>query len=192
MELGEDNESLADIKGQANRLRTLTEDLVMLSRMEEAEDHLSKIAFPISEVVSEAAGAFRGVAASEEKELICSIEPMLTFHGNDNAIRQLVSIFLDNALKYSPAGGKIELTMAKQGRMMRLSVSNTTDLEMQPEQLDLVFDRFYRTDSSRNSETGGHGIGLSVAKAIVTAHGGKISAASDSGKTFTVTAAFPT
>ena len=61
MELGEDNESLADIKGQANRLQTLTEDLVMLSRMEEAEDHLSKIAFPISEVVSEAAGAFRGL-----------------------------------------------------------------------------------------------------------------------------------
>lgn len=192
MELGEDNESLADIKGQANRLRTLTEDLVMLSRMEEAEDQLPKIPFPISEVVSEAAGAFRSVAVSEEKELICSIEPMLTFHGNDSAIRQLVSILLDNALKYSPAGGKIELTLAKQGRTILLSVCNPTDLEIQPEQLKLVFDRFYRTDSSRNSETGGHGIGLSVAKAIVTAHGGKISAASDSGKTFAVTAAFPT
>jgi len=190
LELGGENESLADIKGQTQRLKSLTEDLVMLSRMEEAEDKLLKIEFPVSDVVLEAAGKFRALAESENKELICEIEPMLTLNGNDKSIRQLVSIFLDNALKYSPEGSKIKLTLARQGRTIRLSVSNAVNFDLDPAQLERVFDRFYRTDSSRNSETGGHGIGLSVAKAIVTAHGGKIAAAVEGEKTFVVSALF--
>lgn len=190
LELGGENESLADIKGQTQRLKSLTEDLVMLSRMEEAEDKLLKIEFPVSDVVLEAAGEFRALAESENKEFICEIEPMLTLNGNDKSIRQLVSIFLDNALKYSPEGSKIKLTLARQGRMIRLSVSNAAKFDLDPEQLERVFDRFYRADSSRNSETGGHGIGLSVAKAIVTAHGGKIAAAVEGEKTFVASALF--
>lgn len=190
LELGGENESLADIKGQTQRLKSLTEDLVMLSRMEEAEDKLLKIEFPVSDAVLEAAGEFRALAESENKEFICEIEPMLTLNGNDKSIRQLVSIFLDNALKYSPEGSKIKLTLAKQGRTIRLSVSNAANFDLDPAQLERVFDRFYRTDSSRNSETGGHGIGLSVAKAIVTAHGGKITAAVEDEKTFVVSALF--
>ena len=190
LELGGENESLADIKGQTQRLKSLTEDLVMLSRMEEAEDKLLKIEFPVSDVVLEAAGEFRALAESENKEFICEIEPMLTLNGNDKSIRQLVSIFLDNALKYSPEGSKIKLTLARQGRTIRLSVSNAAKFDLDPEQLERVFDRFYRADSSRNSETGGHGIGLSVAKAIVTAHGGKIAAAVEGEKTFVVSALF--
>lgn len=190
LELGGENESLADIKGQTQRLKSLTEDLVMLSRMEEAEDKLLKIEFPVSDAVLEAAGEFRALAESENKEFICEIEPMLTLNGNDKSIRQLVSIFLDNALKYSPEGSKIKLTLARQGRTIRLSVSNAVNFDLDPAQLERVFDRFYRTDSSRNSETGGHGIGLSVAKAIVTAHGGKITAAVEDEKTFVVSALF--
>lgn len=190
LELGGENESLVDIKGQTQRLKSLTEDLVMLSRMEEAEDKLLKIEFPVSDAVLEAAGEFRALAESENKEFICEIEPMLTLNGNDKSIRQLVSIFLDNALKYSPEGSKIKLTLARQGRTIRLSVSNAANFDLDPAQLERVFDRFYRTDSSRNSETGGHGIGLSVAKAIVTAHGGKITAAVEDEKTFVVSALF--
>lgn len=191
LELGGENESLADIKGQTRRLKSLTEDLVMLSRMEETEDKLLKVEFPVSEVVLEATGEFRALAESENKGFICEIEPMLTLNGNDKSIRQLLSIFLDNALKYSPEDSKIKLTLARQGRMIRLSVSNATDFDLDPEQMERVFDRFYRTDSSRNSETGGHGIGLSVAKAIVTAHGGKIAAAIEDDKNFVVSALFP-
>lgn len=190
LELGGENESLADIKGQTQRLKSLTEDLVMLSRMEEAEDNLLKIEFPVSEVVTEAAGPFRALAMSEKKEFVCKVEPMLTLNGNDKSIRQLVSILLDNALKYSPQGSRIKLTLAKRGRTIRLSVSNATYFDLDPGQMERVFDRFYRTDSSRNSETGGHGIGLSVAKAIVTAHGGRISAVMEGEKNFVVSASF--
>ncbi len=191
MEFGAPNESLLDIKEQTKRLKTLTEDLVMLSRMEEAEGGLSKIEFPISEVVAECAGSFKNLAAQENKEFICNIEPMLTLGGNDKAIRQLVSILLDNALKYSNNGGTVALTLARQNHAVMLSVYNTVDSEINPEQLKYVFDRFYRTDSSRNSETGGHGIGLSIAKAITTSHDGKIKATTNDGKSFIITATFP-
>lgn len=191
MELGENNESLQDIQQQTKRLRSLTDDLVMLTRMEEAETTMQKIDFPLSEVVAEAAYPFSALAVSQEKEFICNIQPMLSFCGNDKAISQLVSVLLDNAMKYSPAGGTVALTLSKKGRTVSLSAFNTTDTFINPEQLKYVFDRFYRTDSSRNSETGGHGIGLSVAKAIVTAHGGQITASSPDGHSFRITAEFP-
>lgn len=190
MEIGE-NESLADIQQQTKRLKALTNDLVLLARMEESEETMQKIEFPISEVVAETAHPFRTLALQQGKEFVCSIQPMLTLKGNDKAIQQLVSIFMDNALKYSPPGGTITLNLVKQNRSLYLSVFNTAETEISQEQLSHVFDRFYRTDASRNSETGGHGIGLSVAKAIVTAHGGRIHASSQDGRSFRVTAVFP-
>ncbi len=191
MEFDGPNESLADIKEQTKRLKTLTEELVMLSRMEEADRQMPKIEFPISEVVAESACSFKNLASNDGKEFICSIEPMLTLNGNDKEIRRLVSILLDNAFKYSNDGGTVSLKLAKQNRSVILSVYNTVDSDINPEQLKYVFDRFYRADTSRNSEIGGHGIGLSIAKAIVTSHDGKIKAAANGGKEFVITAAFP-
>jgi signal transduction histidine kinase len=191
MKLEEDNESLQDIQLQIKRLRRLTDDLVMLSRMEESRQNMIKIGFPISDVVFETAQPFEHLAISQGKEFVCNIQPMLSFYGNDKSIGQLTSLILDNALKYSPAGGTISLTLAKQNRTLCLSCFNTTEAEINSEQLKHIFDRFYRTDSSRNSKTGGHGIGLSVAKAIVSAHGGKITACTKDGHSFQITAVFP-
>ncbi len=191
MELGEENESLTDIVQQTKRLRSLTENLVMLTRMEESETTLSKIDFPISDVVAETAHPFFNLACGQGKAFIYSIEPSLTLCGNEKAIEQLICVLLDNALKYSPTGGTITLTLGKKGRNIHLDVCNTTMSEVKPEQLKYVFDRFYRTDDSRNSETGGHGIGLSVAKAIAEAHSGDISAWTRDGQSFGITAVLP-
>ncbi len=191
MELGDGNESLCDIRQQTKRLRTLTEDLVMLTRMEESERSLQKIDFPLSELVAEAAHPFGNMAVSQGKEFICTVQPLLTLNGNGKSIEQLVCILLDNALKYSPAGGKIALSLIKKNRSVYLTVFNTVQNEIKQDQLKRVFDRFYRTDNSRNSETGGHGIGLSVAKAIVTVHGGTIGASSQDGRSFQITAVLP-
>lgn len=181
MELGE-NESLADIRQQTERLRSLTNDLVMLTRMEEPGNIMQKIDFPLSEVVAEAAHPFRTLAIQQGKEFVCNIQPMLSLNGNDKAIQQLVAILLDNALKYSPYGGTIALNLIKQNKSgTSFLVFNTAATEIKRESLGRVFDRFYRTDASRSSETGGHGIGLSIAKAIVTAHGGKIQAGTQDG-----------
>ncbi len=190
MELGE-NEWLEDIQKQAKRLTALTNDLVMLSRMEEAENTMQMIEFPFSDVVSEAAASFQALAQTQGKDFRCEVQPMLTLRGNEKAIGQLVSILLDNALKYSPASGTVSLTVEKQSRALHLSVYNTTANEIPKERLPLLFDRFYRADPSRNSQTGGYGIGLSVAKAIVTAHNGKIQAATEDGHSLHITAIFP-
>jgi len=175
METGE-NEWIADIKKQAQQLTELTNDLVFLSRMEEPEHTLSMIDFPFSEVVVETATSFYALAQKQEKTLRYDIPPMLSLYGNEKSIRQLISIVLDNAIKYSPINGDISLSIEKQNNCICITVTNTTEQALDKEQLKLLFDRFYRVDSSRNSKTGGHGIGLSIAQAIVEAHGGKIHA----------------
>ncbi|MBQ9112143.1 MAG: HAMP domain-containing histidine kinase [Clostridia bacterium] len=191
MEIGP-NESLTDITQQTKRLTSLTNDLVYLARMEEAENTLQMIELPVSEIVQETATSFNALAQADGKTLICNIQPLLSLNGNLKAIEQLVSVLMDNALKYSPEGGIIELELSKQNRSVVLTVFNTTNTPIDTAALDSVFDRFYRADPSRNSETGGHGIGLSVAKAIVTAHGGRITASSKDNRSFKITAVFPT
>lgn len=190
MDLGE-NESLDDIAFQAKRLAGLTNDLVSLARMEESDQTMQMIEFPVSEIVSETAAPFGTLAKTQKKELVCEVQPMLTLCGNDKAISKLVSILLDNAMKYSPEGSKIRLDLEQQGRKLVLTVANPASSPLTEEDLHHVFDRFYRTDPSRNSETGGHGIGLSMAQAIVSAHKGKISASSDDTNAFIVKAVFP-
>ena len=114
---------------------------------------------------------------------------MLSLHGDEKSIRKLVSILLDNAMKYSPDGGTVALSLRKTGRQTLLSVTNTAE-NMEKGDQDRLFDRFYRADASRNSETGGFGLGLAIAKAVVDVHKGKIHAVSD-GQSLTVEAAFP-
>ena len=180
MEYGE-NEWLEGIQTQVKRLTGLTNDLVYLSRMEETEDDLQMIEFPFSDVVSETAQAFQGIAQASGKQFQCRVEPLLSLNGNEKSIRQLVNILLDNAMKYSPEGGKVALSAERQGRYIHLSVWNTTIVPVEKQNLSHIFERFYRLDSSRSTQTGGYGIGLSVAKAIVTAHNGKISATTQDG-----------
>ena len=112
-------------------------------------------------------------------------------HGNEKQIRQLVSILLDNAMKYSNDRGNIRLSLRRQGKTLRLTVENSAE-SVSKELLGNMFERFYRGDPSRNSATKGYGIGLSIAQAIVRAHRGRIAAESPDGRTMTITASFPT
>lgn len=190
MDIGE-NEYLGEIKQQAKRLTDLTNDLVYLARMEESQSAVQKIDFPLSDVVVETVQSFKTLALTQQKDINCNIQPMLSMRGDNKAIQQLVSILMDNAVKYSPKEQTVFVSLAKFSRQIQLCVQNATCSDVTNEQLSQVFNRFYRTDPSRNSATGGHGIGLSVAKAITNAHGGKIFARTDNGRTFTVYVIFP-
>ena len=190
MEYGE-NEWLEGIQAQVKRLAGLTNDLVYLSRMEETEEKLQMIEFPFSDVVSETAQAFQGIAQAAGKQFQCRVEPMLSLNGNEKSIRQLVNILLDNAMKYSPEGGKVALSIERQGRYIQLSVWNNTIAAVEKQNLSHIFERFYRLDSSRSTQTGGYGIGLSVAKAIVSAHNGKISATTQDGRSLQIHVQLP-
>ncbi|MDD6058229.1 MAG: HAMP domain-containing sensor histidine kinase [Clostridiales bacterium] len=190
MELGE-NEWLNDIQKQTNRLAALTNDLICLSRMEEAGNSMPMLEFSFSDVVSESAASFHALAQTQGKVFCCDIQPMISFVGNETAIRQLVNILMDNALKYAPQNGTISITAQKQERLIALIVFNTTENPIPKDCLPMVFERFYRMDSSRSTQTGGYGIGLSVAKAIVTAHGGNIYASAPDGRSMEITVQFP-
>ena len=189
-DLGE-NESLSDIRTQTKRLGVLTGDLVYLSKMEESENPLKKIAFPVSDLIAEAAQQFGAVAQAQNKEYRIGIEPNLTMCGSPDAIRHLTTILLDNAMKYSPDGGIVTLDVVSRKKDLTISVFNTMVSPVSNENLSHLFDRFYRTDASRNSETGGHGIGLSIAQAITSAHNGKITAETQNGSDFKITVTMP-
>ena len=186
-----DNESLSDIRQQTEKLRSLTNDLVLLAKMEENQNAIPMIDFPLSEIAMEVAHSYEKIAENQTKDFSFSIRPMLTLNGNDKSMERLMGILLDNAFKYSPVGGVIRMELFGQNKTIILTVYNTVSSVIEQEQLEHIFDRFYRMDSSRNSETGGHGIGLSIAQAIVSAHNGKIQAWTEDGFSFGITASFP-
>lgn len=169
------SEWLDDIRKQTEKLTGLTDRLIYLAKTEEGtKSRMVKIDFPISDVVAEEVESFRGLAKSNGKSIETGIASGLSYNGDQKAITELVSILMDNAIKYSPEGSTVKAGLQKSGSKLLLSVSNATTEPLSGHDREHIFDRFYRTDESRNSETGGHGIGLSIAKGITESHGGKI------------------
>ena len=188
MDFGE-NEWLQDIQSQTKRLADLTNTLVVLSRMEEGQNSSMRVEFPLSDMVEEVCHTFQAPAKVQEKGLTSTIEPMISMKGDEKAIRGLVTILLDNALKYSNENGHITVALEKKKNRIYLSVFNTTEF-ISREQIPHLFDRFYRTDVSRNSQTGGYGLGLSIAAATVESHKGKIFAETADEKSLRITVVF--
>ena len=184
------NEWLDDVKVQTKRLAGLTNDLIYLSRMDEGHADIQMIDFPFSDVVSDTAQSFRARAQIEGKTLTAAVEPMLSCFGDEKSLTKLVTILLDNAVKYASEKGDITVSLQKKSKYLELIVQNDVD-SVDPESLPHFFDRFYRADASRNSSTGGYGIGLSIAQAIVNAHKGRISASAPEGTSLRITVLLP-
>ncbi len=184
------NEWLQDIQAQTKRLADLTNSLVFLARMEEDQPQVEMIDFPLSDITEETVQSFQARALTENKTLQMKIQPLITLHGDEKSIRRLITIFLDNAMKYSDENGTISVTLEQQKNQIRLTVYNTAE-SVSRDSLKNLFDRFYRTDKSRNSKTGGYGLGLSIAAAIVRTHKGKIQASTEDEKSLRITVTFP-
>lgn len=183
---GGSSEWITSIRNQISRLDKLVKNLLMLSRMEEDNLKLVLTDMNLSRTVEEIAGSFQPVAEMQDKKFQLDIQPGLMFHGDENSIQQLVSTLVDNAMKYSNEGGTVGVTLSAARKGVKLEVYNTV-FELDTKNLDKLFDRFYRADASRARETGGYGIGLSIAKSIVEAHHGKIGAKSDDGRSIIFT-----
>ncbi|MBR4668678.1 MAG: HAMP domain-containing histidine kinase [Butyrivibrio sp.] len=174
------SEWTTSIRNQIKRMNSLVKNLLTLSRMDEERMHVVFSDFNLSETVKETATSFQTVAEAKNKKFQIDIEDGIHLTGDKNSLNQLTSLLLDNAIKYSSENGSIHLMLSK-GKNILLEVSNTCD-SIPDGNLDRLFDRFYRADSSRSRDTGGYGIGLSVARAIATSHGGTIEATRDGDK----------
>ena len=172
-----ENEWTKSIRNQIRRLTKLTERLVFLSRMDEENSVLEMAEFSLSDAILDTAEPFLPVASTKNKTLTLSIAPDINYYGNEGSLRQVISLLLDNAIKYSNDGGQISLSLEMSGKNRILKVYNTVD-KITPGNQDILFERFYRADDSRSTKTGGYGIGLSVVKATILSHKGKISAKS--------------
>lgn len=178
IESGE-SEWTQSIHEQVARLTALTERLVFLARMDEGSAGFTMTSIDLSEAVDKAAAPFESVAVSRGKRLSTSIASGVRAHADAAAVAQVVELLLDNATRYASEGSVIELSLRADSRgagkgSAELVVSNAVD-ELPEGDLDRLFDRFYRADVSRNSKTGGSGVGLSVVRAIAEAHGGSAS-----------------
>ena len=174
MDIGEDNEWLTDIRKQTQRLTELTNDLVFLSKMEESSSTLMKEKIDLTKTAREVSESFKAVSVTGGKNFICDIDDGISISGDRKSIEELMSILLDNAVKYCPEKKTVTFKVYRNNKNAVIEVKNDTETDIPQEEMEHFFERFYRADKSRNSETGGHGIGLSMAKAIVSANGGKI------------------
>lgn len=178
IESGE-SEWTQSIHEQVARLTALTERLVFLARMDEGSAGFTMASIDLSEAVDKAAAPFESVAVARGKRLSTSIASGVRAHADAAAVAQVVELLLDNATRYASEGSVIELSLRAVSRgagkgLAELVVSNAAD-GLPEGDLDRLFDRFYRADVSRNSKTGGSGVGLSVVRAIAEAHGGSAS-----------------
>ena len=171
----EGDEWVHNIQVQSGRLSKLITSLVALSRLDEENPFPVRAEFSLSDALWEISEPFVSLAQAKGKSYTQDIADGLTVTGDRAAIQQMVSILLDNALKYSPDDGSISLTARRSGKRAEITVSNTVDMA-RPIDTTRLFDRFYRADESHSQAVSGTGIGLSIVKATVEAHGGTISA----------------
>ncbi|MBB6633525.1 sensor histidine kinase [Cohnella thailandensis] len=165
------------IKSETERMTKLTNDLLFLTQMDDTREELLVAAFDISDAIESIILTMEAVVYEKRIRLDYEIEPHLTMVGSSEQIKQVVMILLDNAIKYTKPEGSVSLSLKKQAGEVVLSVTNTGD-GIAPEHLTRIFDRFYRTDSSRARKQGGYGLGLAIAKSIVERHKGRIVARS--------------
>ena len=164
-----------NIRKQTERLSGLMKNLLTLARMEEGTAPVVMADLDMSKLTKEVADSFAESAKLKQIELQTKIASDIKLHANREEMTQLLTILLDNAIKYSIEQADIVLMLAKRGKEVTLSCENTCG-KLPDVEADRLFDRFYRSDAARTQKSGGYGIGLSVARAIVQNHKGKISA----------------
>lgn len=164
-------------RNQIARLNSLTEKMILLSKMDEDEPRIDTELFNISELLGEVTDSFEPICISKGKKLDVDITPDIYFNGSVDSMRQVFTLLLDNAVKYSNSEGNIKVACFQKGHTVNIAFENSVD-SISPGRHNELFERFYRPDASRNKETGGFGIGLSTVKAVVEAHKGKITAKS--------------
>ncbi len=185
-----ENKYNVHIRNQTKRLNVLMSNLLTLAKLDE-EIPLPTETVNISDVTNELLPVYTEDAGTRNLQFSVQIEPDIVIQTNKDSFRQMLTILLDNALKYTPDDGYIRLSLARDGRHVLIIEENTCDPSLEPDP-ERLFERFYRGDAARTQkkESSGYGIGLSVARAICENFGGKLTAEYPSAESIRFTTRF--
>ena len=181
------NESIDAIRSEAHNMQSLLENLLFIARTDQNRQKLDKKIMDLDDIVGDVMSKMKTVIKTHKVEL--TQNDTVKIFGDETTIRQMLRVFLDNAVKYTPEGGRISVAPKIVGEKISLTISDS-GIGIAPENLNKIFDRFFRIDSENLvSAANGSGLGLSIAKWIADSHGIKISVDSTLGKgtTFTLT-----
>ena len=179
-EIGE-NEYLGYIRSEVKRTDSLVSSLLTLARMDRNAQKAEMKRFDLSRALLDVTLPFESTVYEAGKSLEYDIPDRIDCVGNEEMIKQLAVILLSNALKYSDDGGRISISLKARGRQREIRVFNTGPA-ITPEDQEKIFDRFWRADPAHGRESGGHGLGLAIARSIVDTHRGKIAVESHEGE----------
>lgn len=180
---------MVNMEGDVDRMTHLIEQLLTLARVEQ-KGLVESAPLDLGQLLTSVIDPLRESAQARQVSLNLSLPPQVNLHlpGDVESLRQVFTNLIDNALKYTLAGGQVSVTANRNWQEIMVSVSDTGP-GIPPEHLPHLFERFYRVDSARARDTGGFGLGLAISRTIVQAHGGRITVDSqpDHGTTFIVT-----
>lgn len=176
-----DNKWLGYIRSETVRMSELVNELLCLARLEDKSGHKLNIAeVDLTNLVMQTVLPFESTVFEMGKKLCVEAQPGVTAKCDASSIKHVITILIDNAVKYSNEHGAISVKLYTRSNKKIIEIYNTGE-GVPKDKLDKIFERFYRQDEARNSKSGGYGLGLAIAKAGVEAHGGKIFAESEPG-----------
>ena len=180
-------ESLATIQQESQRLSRLVDDLLNLARADAGRVQLRVEELYLNDLLAECCRSVQPLAAARQIDLQCQCAEDVPFRGDEVLLRRMVVNLLDNAVRYTPPGGRVQATLEAQGSDVRIRIADT-GVGIAPEASRHIFERFYRADPARNRQQDGFGLGLSIVKWIAESHHGGVELASQpgAGSTFTV------
>jgi signal transduction histidine kinase len=166
---------------QVDSMKVLVNDLITLSKMEEQEVDLVHTEVSLSDLAFESVLTFSQLAYTQGKEIVSSIDEGVCVRGDEPAIRQLMAILVDNAIKYATGDGVVQVEVRQEAHKATFLTRNDWDHGVPPERLSSLFDRFVRAEQSRDRSggAGGYGLGLSIARAIADKNGARLEAIED-------------
>jgi two-component system, OmpR family, sensor histidine kinase ArlS len=165
------NESIEAIKSESENMKDLVEKLLFLARTDKNTQKLECEEFPIDELIDEIVKETRMI--DSEHKILCDKNEGILFLGDRKLLKQAMRVFIDNSIKYTPSGGSIKINSFQKNSSLTIQIEDS-GIGISKEDLPYIFDRFYRCDKSRTKESGGNGLGLSIAKWIIGRHNGGI------------------
>jgi heavy metal sensor kinase len=173
----ESRERLGSLLEEVDRLSKIVDSLLVLSRLDAGEPSSERVRFDLGELAATTAEQISLLAQDKDVEIVCNTAPAVWIEGDRARMKQVIVNLLDNAIKYTPRGGRVQLKITRDDEQALLEVSDN-GIGIPAEALPHMFKRFYRVDDSRSRGQGGAGLGLSIVKSICTAHGASVDVSS--------------